>query len=64
MLTVNGTSCELVGKTVLEYLTLSGYDAKKVAVEQNGSIVPKAKYGETMLADDDTVEIVSFVGGG
>ena len=36
----------------------------KIDVERNGEIVPKAKYGETVLEDGDNVEIVSFVGGG
>ena len=34
------------------------------AVERNGDIVPKAQYDETVLKDGDSVEVVSFVGGG
>ncbi len=34
------------------------------AVERNGDIVPKAKYEEAMLEDGDSIEVVSFVGGG
>ena len=30
----------------------------------NGNIVPKAAYAETVLSDGDSIEIVSFVGGG
>ena len=52
------------GKTVSECLAADGYDVKRVAVEKNGQIVPKSKYDETVLEEDDTVEIVSFVGGG
>ncbi|MGN0172756.1 MAG: sulfur carrier protein ThiS, partial [Acutalibacteraceae bacterium] len=47
-----------------EYLSLTDYDAKRIAVERNGNIVPKAQYSETVLLDGDSVEIVSFVGGG
>ena len=36
----------------------------RVAVERNGDIVPKSKFQETMLSDADTLEIVTFVGGG
>ena len=38
--------------------------SKRVAVERNGQIVPKAQYDGIVLEDDDVVEIVSFVGGG
>jgi sulfur carrier protein len=37
---------------------------KRIAVEKNGEIVPKAKYAETLLAEGDALEVVSFVGGG
>lgn len=64
MVTVNGTSVESAGKTIMEYLKSADYDTKRIAVERNGEIVPKSDYGSTVLADGDTVEVVSFVGGG
>ena len=64
MVKINGTGVDAAGKTLLDYLTASNYDPRRVAVERNGEIVPKARYGETVLADGDTVEVVSFVGGG
>ena len=36
----------------------------EVVVELNEAIVPKARYGETVLHDGDQVEIVCFMGGG
>jgi len=36
----------------------------KIAVERNLEIIAKSRYGETMLADGDRIEIVQFVGGG
>ncbi len=39
-------------------------DARKVAVERNEAIVPRSRYAETVLAQDDHVEIVHFIGGG
>lgn len=38
--------------------------ASKVAVERNLEIVPKSAYVTTMLKENDTVEIVHFIGGG
>lgn len=50
--------------TVQEYLEENGYQIARVAMERNGGILPKASFAETMLEDGDTLEIVSFVGGG
>ena len=64
MVKVNGTELDIAGKTLTEYLATTNYDMKRIAIEQNGDIVPKAAYAETVLADGDSIEIVSFVGGG
>ena len=37
---------------------------KKVAIEHNGLIVPKASYKKKHLKNNDQVEIVHFIGGG
>ena len=64
MVKINGEELNIAGKTVAEYLATTKYDPKRIAVERNGDIVPKAQYGETVLKDGDSVEVVSFVGGG
>ena len=64
MVKVNGTELNIAGKTVAEYLAGTNYDRKRIAVERNGDIVPKAQYETAVLADGDSVEVVSFVGGG
>ena len=65
MVKVNGEVAEnIAGKNITEYLTESGYDIKRVAVELNGDILPKAQYESTLLQDGDSIEVVSFVGGG
>ena len=64
MVKVNGTELEIAGKSIAEYLADTNYDMKRIAVERNGEIVPKAKYAETVLQDGDSIEVVSFVGGG
>ena len=46
------------------YIAEAGFNKVRIAVERNGEIVPKSKYGETVLADGDCVEVVNFVGGG
>ena len=64
MVKINGEWLELTGRTLADYLADAGFDSRRVAVERNGEIVPKRLYGETVLADGDTLEVVGFVGGG
>ena len=61
---INGKETEAAGQTVIQYLSGTTYDPKRIAVEKNGDIVPKAQYEHTVLQDGDVIEIVSFVGGG
>ena len=64
MVRINGTACDAIGQTVMQYLQSAGYDPKRVAVELNGDIVPKSQYESVRFADGDSAEVVSFVGGG
>lgn len=64
MVKINGEELNIAGKTIGEYIANTNYDPKRIAVERNGDIVPKAQYGETVLKDGDSVEVVNFVGGG
>ena len=62
---VNGKVVKLSSPmTVSELIVNGGFREDRVAVELNGSIVPRMEYGNTVLKDDDSVEIVGFVGGG
>ena len=64
MVKINGESLDVAGKTLADYLAQADYDLQRIAVERNGEIVPKAQYGETVLAEGDSVEVVSFMWGG
>ena len=64
MVKANGAELDIAGKTVAQYLTTTNYDPKRIAVERNGDIVFKSQYEATILQDGDSLEIVSFVGGG
>ncbi len=46
---------------VLESLALAG---KRIAIERNGEIVPRSRFGHELLAEGDRVEVVAAVGGG
>ena len=64
MVKANGTELDIAGKTVSEYLATTNYDPKRIAVERNGEILFKSQYDAAVLEDGDSLEIVSFVGGG
>lgn len=62
---VNGEICTCEPQmTVWSLLEQRGHDPRRVAVERNGTVVPRARFSEEMLHEDDVVEIVQFVGGG
>jgi thiamine biosynthesis protein ThiS len=50
--------------SILGLIDLYELPASKVAVERNLEIIPKSAYVTTMLKENDTVEIVHFIGGG
>lgn len=65
MITVNGKEYEsFEGKSVAELLSEFGYKTAYIAVEINGEILKKDKYTETILKENDKLEVVNFVGGG
>ena len=55
MVKINGEELNIAGKTVAEYLATTNYDSKRIAIECNGDIVPKAQYGETVLKECDII---------
>jgi sulfur carrier protein len=64
-LTVNGKPRSLErSMTLLEYLEQLQINPQIIAVEHNGEILRRERYGQTRLADGDVLEIVRMVGGG
>jgi sulfur carrier protein len=62
---LNGETRTFEGPTsVADLLKALGYAGKRVAVERNGQIVPRSAHEQSLLADDDRIEIVVAVGGG
>lgn len=65
MVTINGVQKDGYDeKTLLDVLTEENYNIKQIAVEINGEIVSKALFHETIVHNGDSMEVVSFVGGG
>ena len=62
---VNGEEKILGGECTLKaFLEREGYAADRVAVEKNGGIIPKIRFENELLCENDRLEIVAFVGGG
>jgi sulfur carrier protein len=53
-----------VGMTIEKLIADLGLGDRKVAVERNRTVVPRAEHATTVLANGDRLEVVTFVGGG
>lgn len=62
---VNGESREIQGTPSLaELITELNLPAARIAVEVNREVVRRSDWVNTVLRDEDKIEIVHFVGGG
>ena len=62
---LNGEEHEApAGSRLLALLEELGVDARRIAVERNREVVPRAEHGSVIVEDGDRFEIVQFVGGG
>ena len=50
--------------TVAEIVDARNLPANRVAVELNRRILPRSLHAQTLLSDNDAIEIVTLVGGG
>jgi thiamine biosynthesis protein ThiS len=62
---INGTELEVnKATTLLGIVQEKGLFPERIVVEHNMNIVPRECLGDIIVADNDSIEIVSFVGGG
>jgi sulfur carrier protein len=52
------------GTTVAALIGDLGFGDRRVAVERNREVVPRAEHATTVLVANDRLELVTFVGGG
>ena len=61
----NGKDYTITSPTSLrDFLLKEGFNINRVVCERNGSIITQEKFADVMLANEDHLEIVQFVGGG
>ncbi len=53
-----------VSRTIQALLEDKGLSCERVVVEHNSRIIPRDELGSIALNENDSLEIVSFVGGG
>lgn len=67
-LVLNGQSREFPqlapGSNLEDLIAGLGLKGDRVAVEHNGSIIPRTEWPSAALAEGDRLEVVHFVGGG
>ena len=61
---VNGSTYNYEGQTVQEVLEALAFRMDRIVVEYNGKILSKADWETTRVSPADTMEVVTFVGGG
>ncbi|MFC3901596.1 sulfur carrier protein [Acinetobacter marinus] len=61
---LNGEAQNIEFRTLLELVQSLQLENKRFAVEVNEQIVPKSRLAETMIQNNDKIEIIQAVGGG
>jgi len=63
-ITLNGDPAETAAATVAQLLDELELLVPRVAVVQNGEVVPKADFPSRQIATDDVIDIITIIGGG
>ncbi len=64
-ITLNGSAHPVSADTTIAQLLADlGYAEKRVALERNGTIVPRSAHSATLIQAGDQLEIVQAIGGG
>jgi sulfur carrier protein len=63
-ITVNGKNEDVEKTSVTDYLKNKNININTVVVEINGLIIQKNNLSNTMLNENDKIEIIRFIGGG
>ncbi|AJD06658.1 sulfur carrier protein ThiS [Campylobacter lari] len=61
---INGKKLELKELRFMDYIKEKQLKIEFIALELNGEIIPRDKFKNLILKENDKAEIVTFVGGG
>ncbi len=63
-ITVNGKQENITADTLTAYIREKGLKTDALVVELNGRVIGASSWHQTLLSEGDTLELLSFVGGG
>ncbi|MCA1792879.1 MAG: sulfur carrier protein ThiS [Desulfotignum sp.] len=61
---INGEAVETSTPDILSLVRARNLDPSSLVVEHNHTIIQQAAWADTLLQQGDTIELLSFVGGG
>ncbi len=61
---LNGEERDMSAKTIADLIIELGLETRMLAVERNMEVVSKSAYADTVLKENDRIEIVHMIGGG
>ena len=64
MVKMNGKEKDIAGLNLFEYLEETGYRPDRIVVERNLEILAREDLGNITIQDEDTIEVLEFMGGG
>lgn len=64
MVTINGEQKDIAGQNLYQYLKEAGFDLSRVVVERNLEIIPRDALEQIVIQEEDSIEVLRFVGGG
>ena len=64
MVKINGKEMYIAGQNLLDYLKEAGYRPERVVVERNLEILAREDLGSITIEEEDTIEVLEFMGGG
>ena len=63
-LTINGLRQEIRSSNIIDLLDELDLKKEKMVIEINKKIIEKEKFNETNIKENDSIEIITMVGGG
>ena len=64
MVKINGKEMDIAGQNLLDYLKEAGQRPERVVVERNLEILAREDLGSITIEEEDTIEVLEFMGGG
>jgi len=61
---LNGEVVQVRAADLAALISELGLEKRTIAIERNLEVVPRSRYADTVLAEDDRLEIVHMIGGG